>query len=477
MSTHVVFSPDCQFIAATRSEDRTARVWKLIPSAPPKPLLVLDCPRYDEYSVAAFSPDGCHIVFGGLHGIRVWDTATGTYRPTIYVYGHSGLVTAVAFSRDGQSLVLGYSDMTVLVWNFTACAQQPDYVLKGHTGWVNSVAFSPDVKLVVSSSSDETMRVWSGVVGVDESAIEGHTGAVMAVAFSHDGRHIASGSEDSTIWVWDAITGRQKFVLKGHETAITRVVFSPDSQIIASCSEDDTGVRIWDVATGTQVDAMLHDSWRPSEIVFSHDGRFILATNHDFEEAHVWESHLWEVTTGIHKLLLPSNQLEPGWYLSQAAFSPSDQLVVASLHFLTISLGSSRSDEQSTSSSSGGSDEESTSSRSGGSDKEAIDHKVWDASTGAELVVQDLTPALARDMDGALLQAVAPYYTRVSDGWIQVSQDKDTWHHMCWLPAERQLTLNGDLEPQYHDKKVCIGAGSGAVTILDLSNVSMPWAR
>jgi WD40 repeat protein len=467
-TAEVVFTLDCRFMAVTRCEDDTARVWKLIPGAPPEPLVIAK-PADGKYYAAAFSPDGCTVVFGADDGIHVWDTATGTQRMTIN--GHSDMVTALAFSRDGQFLVSGSEDKTIMVWNFTAGAQQPDYVLKGHHRMVSSVAFSPDAKLVVSTSDDGTMRVWSGAVSVDESVMEGHTRAVRTIAFSHDGRHIASGSEDSTILVWDATTGRQKYVLEGHKRGINRVVFSPDSQTIASCSWDHT-VRLWDVATGSQVHAVLHHPWDPYNIEFSHDGQSILAINYYFREEMrgVLEAYVWEVATGTQKCVISYSPLASQLsrrYCNSVIFSPSDQLLVATLHFETDSL------------SGGGSDEDSTSSSSGRSNEKAIDYKVWDASTGVELAVQDLTPALARDVEGALLsrtdQAVLPYRTRVSKGWIEVSQDEDNWHYVCWLPAERQLSG----WPSYacHGQKVCIGASSGAVTILDFSNVPMPWVR
>jgi WD40 repeat protein len=474
-SAQVVFSLDCQFIAATRCDDGAARLWILTPGARPEPLAIAIAGLRNGYYAAAFSPDGCTIVLGSQdHGIHVWDTATGTQRSRIN--GHSDGVTAVAFSRDGQFLVSGSEDGTIMVWNFTAGAQQPDYVLKGHHRMVLSVAFSPDAKLVVSTSGsfDGTMRVWSGAVSANESVMEGHRGDVSVIAFSHDGQHIASGSEDSTIWLWDAAIGRQKHILEGHKGTISRLVFSPDSQTIASCSEDHT-VRIWDVATGTQVHAVLHHPWVPDNVKFSHDGQSILAINNytEGEMRGVLEAYVWEVATGAQKCVISYSPLALQLFyrgLKPMTFSPSGQLIVATLYSETDS------------SSGGGSDEESTSLSSGGSDKEVVDYKVWDASTGVELAVQDLTPALAQDMEGALLsrneQAMAPYHVNMMhhDGCrIEVSQDEDDWHRMCWLPAERQPSLRDT--HALHGQKVCIGAMSGAVTILDFSNVPMPWMR
>jgi WD40 repeat protein len=487
-SANVVFSLDCRLMAVTKCDDGAARVWKIIPGARPEPLVIAR-PANGLYHAAALSPDGCSVVFGAEDGIHVWDTAMGIQRSRIN--GHSDIVTAVAFSRDGQFLASGSENGTILVWNFSAGAQQLDYVLKGHHGMVLSVAFSPDAKLVVSTSYDGTMRVWSAAVSMNESAMEGHTGVVTDIAFSHDGGHIASGSEDSSIRLWDASTGRQKHILEGHEGGITLVVFSPDSQTVASCAAHHT-VRLWDVATGTEVYAVLHHPWHPHHVVFSHDGLSIAVIS---QECRVY---VWEVATGTQKFVISYHPLSSELShrdTNPVIFSPSDQLLLATLHSEMDSSSSDGSDEESTSSSNGESDEESTSSRSGksdeeitssrsdGSDKEAIDYKVWDASTGVELAVQDLAPALARDMDGALLsrdeQSVALYYTRVYDGWIVVSHDEDRyhsgWHRVCWLPAERQPPRWDPLAS--HGHKVCIGPRSGAVTILDLSNVPMPWAR
>jgi WD40 repeat protein len=306
----VVFSLDCRFMAVGRCEDGAARVWKLIPGAPPEPLVIAR-PADGKYCAAAFSPDGCTVVFGADDGIHVWDTATGTQRSTID-FGHSGAAAALAFSREGQFLVSCSEDKTILVWNFTAGAQQPEYVLKGHDDVVWSVAFSPDAKLVVSTSmEDGTIRLWSGAVSVDESVMEGHTRAVTTISFSHDGRHIAVGSAVSTIGVWDAVTGRQKYILEGHERPIERVVFSPDSQTIASSSARDKTVRLWDIATGTQVHAVLHHPWAPVHVEFSHDGQSILAGN-DYtreEMQGVLKAYVWEVATGTQKCVISYSPL------------------------------------------------------------------------------------------------------------------------------------------------------------------------
>jgi WD40 repeat protein len=123
------------------------------------------------------------------------------------------------------------------------CTRESDWsrcrsMLVGHSGWVTAVAFSLDGQLIVSASADRTVRVWEVATGRCYSTLEGHSDYVKAVAFSPDRQLIASASADSTVRVWEAATGRCRSTVEGLSSWVTTVAFSPDGQVIYTSAGD-----------------------------------------------------------------------------------------------------------------------------------------------------------------------------------------------------------------------------------------------
>ena len=81
--------------------------------------------------------------------------------------GHSGTVWRVGCSPDGERIVSGSADKqvvrggrdgTVKVWDVETGREV--LTLTEHTGEVTSITFSPDGERIVSSSRDTTVKVW-----------------------------------------------------------------------------------------------------------------------------------------------------------------------------------------------------------------------------------------------------------------------------------------------------------------------------
>ena len=111
----------------------------------------------------------------------------------------------------------------------------PLSTLVGHTGDVTEVAFSPDGELVASSSTDGTVRLWRVSDGSLLKVLEDHTDYVLSVAFSPDGNLLVSGSNDRTIRLWQVSDGALiRTISSSFMGRVLRVVFSPDGSLFAA---------------------------------------------------------------------------------------------------------------------------------------------------------------------------------------------------------------------------------------------------
>lgn len=109
----------------------------------------------------------------------------------------------------------------------------PDRLLQmGHTGEVTAIAFSPDGRRLATGSYDNAVRLWDVPAGQEELKLTGHQKMITAIAFSPDGHHLASGSADGSFVVSDAETGATLYS-RDFRQWIDAVAFSPDGQYLA----------------------------------------------------------------------------------------------------------------------------------------------------------------------------------------------------------------------------------------------------
>jgi WD40 repeat protein len=275
----------------------------------------------------AYSKDGKTIVTGSWDTtVRFWDASSGKELRVFRV--SEAPVLAAGLSPDGKTLATAGRDMQVRLWD--APTGKLLQAWAGHRNWVLALAFTPDGKRLASGGRDAIVRLWDVAGGKELATLGGQGQEIGSVAFSEDGKTLASAGADGTVALWDAETGKELGKLEGHAGGATALAISKDGKCLASGGADKI-IRLWDLAGKKEVRRFTGHDGRISSLSFSPDGKLLASTTGwpgNFDRT----ARVWDVDSGkeLHKLRAE--------YLGSVAFAPDGKTLALAPGDSTIHL-------------------------------------------------------------------------------------------------------------------------------------------
>jgi WD40 repeat protein/serine/threonine protein kinase len=258
----MAFSPDGKTLAADTRDGIT--LFPLVRDGNPvvledsTNLFFRSGPRFLSDRVMIFSPDSKFVVAArntlserGVFVLSVWDAQTGREIETMPRRDqeqHTGAISSMAFSPDGNTLATASLDYSIALWDFAK--RQRITTLQGHLSEVWAVAFSPDGQTVISAAKDGSVNFWPARPQAKDDSIAGQW---QTLSFSKDGQSLAALNREGVLAFINVATREPEQQL---QLQLNPMRFRPPGSVSISADFstlaqplNDGSVKIWNLQT------------------------------------------------------------------------------------------------------------------------------------------------------------------------------------------------------------------------------------
>jgi WD40 repeat protein/serine/threonine protein kinase len=287
-----------------------------------------------------FSTDGTLLATASLDGAaKIWQISPDGLSLLMTLSGHKSEVTDVAFSPDGTRLATSSYDGSVRIWDITPNGASEWFTLAAHIDAIHRFSLSEDGNYLATASQDMA-KIWDLASGRELVAIHDPGGPLLGVDISPDGSRLATGGTDNVAKIWQlnltpgATSAELVRTLAGHATGppvggifngLTTVVFSPDGTKLATGGVDKFA-KVWDVETGQELLSVLVDTDGSgvTQLAFSPDGRYLVTASDSIPSGSVL-AIIWDIASGKEVFTFTGHN--PTGRIWGMAFSPDGQRV------------------------------------------------------------------------------------------------------------------------------------------------------
>ncbi|KAG1836172.1 WD40-repeat-containing domain protein [Suillus subalutaceus] len=278
----------------------------------------------DALTCLAFSPDGNKIACGTARsGVTITDISSKSKHQLEMLAEAHTHVTAVAWSPDGEKIIIALPDHTIRCWNATS-THPVGSPFAEHKDLILTAGFLPDSSHAVSLSRDGELLVWDtrrGVV-IQQVTVSNTTQTMFVAALSTDSSLLfTSDTKEGIVWEIPKCARIAEIALPNVPLLQAAIISHSRPQVVLAFG--DRSFWIWDTSTKKHDDARfegLSEDDIPFAMAASPDGKLLaLEIDGDVNHpTHFYDMKGHEFTTSNMRCTHPF------------AFSPDGKLFAAS---------------------------------------------------------------------------------------------------------------------------------------------------
>ena len=228
----------------------------------------------DMVQSLAFNVDGDMLASGGFREVKLWRRPEDVQRLKLNL---DAAGSAVAVSPDKQWIAVGTEDHQIQL--FSSESGEPGSQLAGHTGKVTGLRFTPEGQRLISGSSDGTVRIWDVADGTPVGILEtpAAVNAIELVDMVSDDEErrqlLVTGDESHLVKTWELPSAMPSKVASGDKpitpsSDIVKMATSQDGTWLALLRKDNT----LEILALSELDGSAEStvtSWKPDDAVIS----------------------------------------------------------------------------------------------------------------------------------------------------------------------------------------------------------------
>ncbi|KAG1842263.1 WD40-repeat-containing domain protein [Suillus subalutaceus] len=205
-------------------------------------------------------------------------------------------LTCLAFSPDGQKIANGTARSGVTITDISSKSKHQLEMLAETHAHVTAVAWSPDGEKIIIALPDHTIRCWNATSTHPVGPLFGkHKDLILTAGFLPDSSHAISLSRDGELLVWNTGTGvvtQQVTVSNTAQTMFVAALSMDSSLLVTSDTKEGVAWEIPKCARMTQITLPDIPLLQAAIIPYSHP-QVVLA----FGDRSFW---IWDTSTGKH---------------------------------------------------------------------------------------------------------------------------------------------------------------------------------